>query len=308
VSVLVIGESLVDVVRHEDGSSTWLPGGSCANVAVALARLGRPTHLATSLGTDPMGDLIRRHFAESDVQLVRIDSAGVRTSSAVATLDASGAASYSFDIRWAFDADVVDVRPEAVHVGSIGAFLEPGASGVRRLLGRLRGKATVSYDVNARPALMENLQTARRAVEEVVELSDVVKASDEDLALLYPGDAADEVADRWLGSGPVAVAVTRGAEGADGYVRGDQVHVPAERVDVVDTIGAGDTFAAGLIDALWAAGLVGGRPAGLTLEVCRAALEHASSLAAVTVSRHGADPPWRSEVSGPVAGPGRRTP
>lgn len=295
---LVIGESLVDVVERGNGPATLHPGGSCANVAVALARIGRPTYLATQLGRDAMGQLLGGHLMEAGVSLLLDEQP--RTSTALARLDASGAAQYEFDITWDLDPDIVTVTPSVVHVGSIGSVLEPGDRAVRDLVSRLHSGAAIFYDINARPALMGDHEHARQRVEQMVRLTHLVKASDEDVAFLYPGQPLDEVAARWLSLGPAAAVITLGGEGAMSRTLAGGVRVPSPVVDVIDTIGAGDTFSAGLIDALWDTDLTGAtahRSLGeLPLASWHAALEHASGLASITVSRHGADPPWLREI------------
>ena len=297
-AALVIGESLVDVIEHGNRPATWHPGGSCANVAVALARLGRPTYLATQLGRDAMGQLISGHLIESGVNLLLDEQP--RTSSAVARLDASGAAQYEFDITWNLDPMVVTVTPPVVHVGSIGSVLAPGDRAVRDLVERAQPSAAIFYDVNARPALMGDRRDSRQRVEQMVRLSHLVKASDEDVAFLYPGQPLDQVAERWLSLGPAAVVITLGGEGSMCRTPQGPVRVPSPVADVIDTIGAGDTFAAGLIDALWDTDLTGATVhrhfAESSLGRWQAALEHASWLASITVTRHGADPPWLREI------------
>jgi fructokinase len=281
---LVIGESLVDVVLGPDGSRTERPGGSAANVAVALARLGRPVRFATSFAADARGRAVAAHLARDGVVLATDPYAVARTSSAQATIAADGSASYVFDLDWRLHA-LGDERPHFVHVCSIGAVLAPGANDVLGLLGRLTG-ATVTYDINARPAITGTGPELVERVERVVAASHLVKASDEDLEALYPGRSLRDAAAHLLGLGPRAVAVTRGAEGAT-WLDADGVReVVAPRVEVADTIGAGDTFSAAVVDALW------DDPDRDPAEV----LAHAVRAAAVTVGRPGADPPYRHEL------------
>jgi fructokinase len=282
---LVIGESLVDIVRAADGSSTERPGGSAANVAVALARLGRPVRFATSYADDHRGHAIARHLADSGVGLAGDPVILPRTSTAVATIQPDGSASYSFDLDWRLGAVPV-ATPRFVHVCSLGAVVGPGADDVRRILDEVRGSAIVSYDVNARPAVTGTGPDLVAAVELVASVADLVKVSDEDLAVLYPTFGVTEAAQHLLGLGPRAIALTRGEAGATWMSEAGEVSVEASPVDVVDTIGAGDTFAAALIDALWDD--VDRDPAEV--------LAHAARAAAITVSRAGADPPWRSEL------------
>lgn len=282
--VLVIGESLVDVVLEPDGSRTEWPGGSAANVAVALARLGRSVRFATSYADDARGRAIAEHLGRDGVVLATDPYAVDRTSSAEATLAADGSASYVFDLDWRLNR-LGDETPHFVHVCSIGAVLEPGADDVVRILERLSG-ATVTYDINARPAITGTGAALVARVEQVVAVSHLVKASDEDLAALYPDRSLLDAAAHLLGLGPRAVAVTRGGEGAMWLDADGLVEVSAPSVAVADTIGAGDTFSAAIVDALWDDG------ARDPAEV----LAHAIRAAAVTVSRPGADPPYRHEL------------
>ena len=289
--VLVVGEALVDVVDGRDH-----PGGSAANVAVALARLGRDVELATSWGRDERGDLLARHVTEAGVRLAADPHVLDHTSAAIATLAEDGSASYVFDLAWALP-KVTSTAYDVVHVCSLGALLEPGASDVRALVERLRPTATVVYDVNLRPAVTGTGPEVREAVEAMARLADVVKGSDEDLAGLYPDRTLDEAAAALLALGATGVAVTCGAAGARWYDAHRQVGVEAVPVEVADTIGAGDTFDAGLIDALAGLGVLGGRLGALDTDHVTTALTWAVKAAAVTVSRPGADPPWRRELT-----------
>lgn len=298
-SLLVVGESLVDVVHGADGTRTERAGGSPANVAVGLARLGHPTMLLTAFGQDRLGGLIRSHLVESGVDVAHDDLA---TSSAVATIDDSGAATYEFNVQWELTERRLPPSVELFHVGSVSAVLEPGATAVRRMAAAARHRATVTYDVNARPALMGRPDRARAAVEAMGALADVVKASDEDLAWLYPDRSIEESATAWL-SPPVdcrAAVVTRGASGATVFGPGLRVDATAPAVDVVDTIGAGDSFMAGLLSALAERGLVGGQRRVALTDLGREAwsevLEYAVRCAAVTVGRPGADPPSDADL------------
>jgi len=293
--VLVVGESLIDIVQRPDGSAVEHPGGSAANVAVALARLGRPVEFLTAYGDDAHGAVLARHLNQSAVGLAGDPHTLDRTATALATLADDGSASYTFDIEWRLG-ELPDVAPVVVHACSIGAVMAPGADDVRRLLEKVRPQATVSYDVNARPAVTGAGPEVLRAVEDVVALADRVKASDEDLDVLYPGEPVQQGVERLLGLGPTAVVVTRGRHGATWYTAGGRVDAPATDAEVADTIGAGDTFAAGMIDALWELGALGGRLSGLEPSQIEGVLRHAARAAAITVSRPGADPPYRHEL------------
>jgi len=299
-SALVVGESLIDIVRGGDGSTTEFPGGSAANVAVALARLDRPVRFATSWGDDERGRTLADWLARDRVELATDPHAVGRTSTALATIGSDGHASYDFDLAWRLNPLLDGPSPLVVHTCSLGAVLEPGASDVVAMLERLRQSATISYDVNARPAITGTGPELVAQVEAVAALSDVVKASDEDLTALY-GDA-DPVAaaKRLLVLGPAAVVVTRGSDGATWVTATQEVNVAAVPVVVADTIAAGDTFGAGMLDALWRRGLLGAAqrerlrdaPRDVAVDVMAAA----ARAAAVAVGRPGADPPYRHEL------------
>ena len=293
--VLVVGEALIDIVQRPDGTTVEHAGGSAANVAVALARLGRPVQLLTAYGDDEHGAVLARHLNQSAVGIAGDPHSLDRTATALATLGDDGGATYTFDIAWRLN-PLPDISPLAVHACSIGAVLEPGADDVRRILERLRPQATVSYDVNARPAVTGSGTEVVRAVEDVVALADLVKASDEDLHTLYAGEPVEHVVERFLGLGPSAVVVTRGRHGATWYGGGGRVEVPAVDAEVADTIGAGDTFAAAVLDGLGDLDALGGRLTGVERDQVEYVLRHAASAAAITVSRPGADPPYRHEL------------
>ncbi|HET9842763.1 MAG TPA: carbohydrate kinase [Nocardioides sp.] len=293
--VLVVGESLVDVVERPDGTTVEHAGGSAANVAVALARLGRPVQFLTAYGDDARGAVLARHLNQSAVGVVGDPHALARTATASATIGPDGGASYSFDIEWRLN-QVPDLAPVAVHTCSIGVVLEPGATEVRHLVEALRPNATVSYDLNLRPAVTGNGPEVVRAVEDLVALADLVKASDEDLGVLCPGEPVEQVVDRLRSLGPSAVVVTRGRHGATWFGDSGRVDVPAAEAEVADTIGAGDTFGAAVLDALWDVDALGGRLTGLGRDDIEYVLRHAATAAAITVSRPGADPPYRHEL------------
>jgi fructokinase len=224
----------------------------------------------------------------------------VRTSTAEAPIGTSGAAEYVFDIDWRLLPLNPHEDPLVAHTCSLGAVLLPGADDVLALLGRLRDRSTITYDVNARPTVTGTGPGVVARVERMVAVADLVKASDEDLETLYPERPYAESGAALLELGPAAVVVTRGAEGALWVDRGTPVEVASRPVQVADTIGAGDTFCAGLVDALWERGRLGaeGRAALAALPRAEVAevLEHAARAAAVTVSRPGADPPYRHEL------------
>lgn len=295
--VLVVGEALVDIVHRADGSIDESPGGSPANVALALGRFVRRPRLLTSLGDDRRGQTVRDWLEASGVSLQGRPAS--RTSTAVARLDARGAANYEFEIDWRVEADGIEAA-DALHFGSIAATLEPGATAVADLVDRHRGRALISYDPNIRPSLIDDQDSVRHRVLSLIERADVIKASDEDVAWLHPAVDVEDVAWRWSRSGPGLVVITLGSAGCLAVAHGFAVRVPAVIVDVVDTVGAGDTFMAAVIDGLLSEGAFGARAREVleSLDERRltALLSRSAFAAAVTVSRPGADPPMRDEL------------
>lgn len=301
-AVLVVGEALVDVVRRRDGTAVEHPGGSCANAAVALSRLGQEVWLATALADDARGRLVGEHLAANGVGLAGDPYVLDRTSTAVATLRPDGSASYDFDVEWRLPAVRLPevVEPAVVVFGSLGASLAPGADGVARLVESWRGRALTVLDLNVRAAVTGVGARVRATAERMARLADVVKASDEDLEELWPGQVPEDVASKLLAAGTSAVVVTRGAQGVRWVAGEGETEVRARPVEVVDTIGAGDTVTAALVDGLWRLGVRGPGAARLLRELASedraAVLGLATRAAAVTVSRAGPDPPWRHEL------------
>ena len=303
--ILAIGEALIDVVMtyEQPDFPVEIPGGSPANVALTLGRLGRPVALATWIGLDERGRLIDFHMNDSDVHVTAASRGASHTSTALARLDESGAASYTFDLEWA-PTPPIKVPPTAqiLEAGSISAIIEPGASAVLDALARGREHALVCFDPNARPSIMGEPEAALASIERFIALADVVKVSDEDIEWLTGGAPIDEVVDRWLGMGPSLVVVTRGKHGSEvATVSGLRFTKTPADVPVVDTVGAGDSFMGGIIDAMWGMGLRGAdaRETLRTLpeEQVRAIIDRASAVSDVTVSRKGANPPWAHELA-----------
>ena len=303
--ILAIGEALIDVVitYEQPDFPVEIPGGSPANVALTLGRLNRPVALATWIGLDERGRLIDFHMNDSDVHVTAASRGASHTSTALARLDESGAASYTFDLEWA-PTPPIKVPPTAqiLEAGSISAIIEPGASAVLDALARGREHALVCFDPNARPSIMGEPEAALASLERFIALADVVKVSDEDIEWLTGGAPIDEVVDRWLGMGPSLVVVTRGKHGSEvATVSGLRFTKTPADVPVVDTVGAGDSFMGGIIDAMWGMGLRGAeaRETLRTLpeEQVRTIIDRASAVSDVTVSRKGANPPWAHELA-----------
>jgi len=300
---LVIGEALIDTL---DGRVARV-GGSPLNVAVGLARLGRGIDFLTHIGDDEFGRRIGDYVKASGAQLVPGSISADRTPTAVATIGEDGSAAYTFDLEWRLSGTAEVAPPLFVHTGSIAAVREPGCLAVAALLDAYRVSATVTLDPNVRPSLGIDRDLTRRRIEHLVERSDIVKASEEDLRWIDPDQEPERTARTWLASGPAIVAVTRGDRGAMAFCAAGDARVAARPVRVVDTIGAGDAFMVGLLDALWELGLLGadGRAAlgGIGLDALTAALEAASLVSALTVTRVGAELPDRAALRGQSATP-----
>jgi fructokinase len=315
---LVIGEALVDVLTDDQGALQASPGGSPANLALTLARLGLPVHLATRTGDDAYGELVRDHLTRDGVQLVDGASDAGRTATATVTFQHNGSARYDFDLHWELSAATMTAlrsggtRYAHLHTGSLAASLAPGAAQVLAAVRAARPHATVSYDPNPRPTLLAGPDIERPQVEALVDLADLVKASEEDLDWLYPGLHPERAAAAWAQRGPLLVVLTRGAAGATAFWRQGSCTVPAVPAAVVDTVGAGDAFMGGLLTGLITAGLIGGDGSGAHVpgraglraatssaepaEPVLTALQLAARAAAATCGRPGADPPTAAEL------------
>ncbi len=291
-SYVVAGEALVDIVVPRTGDAEHAPGGSPLNVAVGLSRLGAETLLVTRLGDDPHGRLVRDHVEASGVRLADGSTVpGSRTSTATAHLDEHGVATYDFDLTWELAPVPLPGGTTALHVGSIGAALRPGRESVVRLVEEAAARGvTVSYDPNMRPAFTPDREQAWADVREVAAASRLVKMSDEDLEFLVPGATAEDAARALLGGRTEVVVVTHGGSGAVAFSGQAVVEVPSQRSEVVDTVGAGDSFMAALLAVVAEQGLA------TDAEPLRRQVEAAHTAAAVTVSRRGADPPRRDEL------------
>lgn len=295
--ILIAGEALIDIVRRLDGTEVESPGGSPANVAITLGRLGRAPALVTHLGDDERGRAIDGWLAASDVVVVSTPRG--RTSTAKATLDATGAATYDFDIT--LDIDPADAPPaRAVHTGSIATVLAPASERILALVDARRPEALITYDPNIRPSLVDDADRVRRTVLQFISRAHAVKASDEDVEFLRPGVPLVDVAREWIASGAQLVVVTRGGDGALVVRSGSSFEIETPRVVVADTVGAGDTFMGAMIDGLLSAGVSGADARRsldeLTDDRLRSLLERAARAASITVSRAGANPPTAAEL------------
>ncbi|WP_291048913.1 PfkB family carbohydrate kinase [Herbiconiux sp.] len=291
---LVVGESLIDVVHGAAGIASRTAGAASLNIATALARLvpGASVSFLTDLGTDADGALLRRRLEAAGVTVLA-EPRGV-SSLAHPRLDRTGSAEYVFELRWEPQVSAVPERPwQALHVGSIGAFLAPGSRAVDALLRWVAEAGTVrSFDPNIRPALLPDHAAALGRFEALARQSDVVKLSDADAAWLYPHDGdPGSTLDRLLAMGPGLVVLTRGAEGSTLRTPALSVDIAAAEVEVADTIGAGDSFMAVLIAELLKRGVTRGRVARLERDDLEAIGAEAARIAGIVVSRVGAGIP-----------------
>lgn len=298
---VVVGEALVDIVVPEAGEVSHAVGGSPMNVAVGLARLDVPSLLITRIGDDEHGRWVADHVRGSGAQLTESSVVPAsRTSTATARLDAENAATYEFDLVWDLDHHTLpDAR--ALHVGSLGASLLPGRHAVTDLVRQANeAELLVSYDPNIRPAFVTDAAETWREVVELGARCRLVKISDEDLETLRPGRSVESLARELLaGSETELVIVTHGPHGASAYAEGLSTMVPAPRVDVVDTVGAGDSFMAAALAILsdWDLPEDGaGSLAALDEDHVRLLLGGSMAAAAITCSRRGANPPTRQEL------------
>ena len=312
--IAVAGEALVDLVPAPVGGYFEIaPGGSPANVALGLARLGVPSRLLARISDDLLGKRIREHLTHNGVQLDHAVDAKEQTSLAMVSLDADGVPAYDFRISgtadWQWTPPEVSGALDpgatgpvvALHSGSLALTMAPGDAVLRDLMMRASESMTVSYDPNCRPLLMGNPEAVLDGVHQILHVADVVKVSSEDLNWLVPGMTPEQVVDDWLSRGPRLVAVTLGSDGVLAGTRsGLRARRPGISVKVIDTVGAGDTFSSALLAGLHAAGVLGAdkrdQLAALDYSTLDELLHDAVLAAAICCSRRGADPPTRGDL------------
>lgn len=297
--IVVCGEALIDMV----GQSAH-PGGGPFNTARALARLGVPTAFLGRLSTDENGQELAGRLAADGVDLSMVSSGPEPTTIAVIDVDGSGNASYRFQVdgtsapnfTTAMLPKQLPSTVQALHVGTLGLILEPMASTIAQLVERERSRLLVMVDPNVRTELAPAGDEYRHRLANVIARSTIVKASEFDLAWLCPGMSYEAAADSILQKPGVRLVVaTLGAHGAFGATTNTRVHVEAPTVDLVDTIGAGDAFGAGLLAWLYDRKRLD-RDLTLDSDELAAALSFACLVAAITCARAGAETPWRAEV------------
>jgi fructokinase len=316
--ITVVGEILIDLVSEGDQRYRAHPGGSPANVAVGLARLGTECSLLARISRDAFGRQLESHLGGNGVSLRDIVPASEPTTLALASLDTSGSAAYAFYVTgtadWQWQPGELPAVPppdvSALHAGSLALSLPPGAAVLEAFLARARasGRVIISLDPNIRPQLAGERADEVARIERQIALAHIVKASEDDVDWLYPGSGSETVARRWQRLGPRLVVITLGSRGAHAVgPDGAAIHRPARAGRVVDTVGAGDAFCAGMLDGLHRRGLLrparlmpgpgsGDGPAPVGGHELAEVLDWAALVAGLTCERPGADPPTRRDA------------
>ena len=316
--IICCGEALIDMLPRiigeeitcsnkilPNGEKLFLPipGGAIFNTAVTLGRLGAKTGFFSGISTDQFGDILTAALDRSNVDHSHSLRSHHPTTLSVVSLN-DGHASYSFyDEASAGRLIEVEDLPDfdddvkAYHFGAISLIPEPCGTAYETLMMRVAPKAVISFDPNIRANFILDTEAHRLRMAHMVKASDIVKVSDEDIAWMHPNADLNTVIDSWIGQGVKLVCLTMGKEGVMGYTANEKVHMPAKLATVVDTVGAGDSFNGGLLFSLEQQGLLSKEALEqLTTEQLTKALDVATQVAAITVSRAGANPPWAHEI------------
>jgi fructokinase len=296
--VWVVGEVLIDLIPDGD-QDLAVVGGGPANTAKALAKLGVKTYFIDGVSTDNYGQMAKDALLSANVLLDYAKYSTKPTCTAKVTLSKSGSASYEFVIEDTATFDFSDqwlpdpqsLRPSLLHIGTLATIIEPGASVLFKWAQNVAHVAPIVFDPNIRPVVLSDRDEYVKKVEKWASIASAVKVSDEDLNWLYPGKAINEIVNEWLEVGVELVVVTLGGKGITAYRKSEEISVDAVKVDVADTVGAGDTVGAVLVEAIVDNGLD-----RLTGEVLKTMLKRAAKAAAITVSRTGANPPSKDEI------------
>jgi fructokinase len=296
--VWVVGEVLIDLIP-EGGDRKPVVGGGPANTAKALAKLGIETQFIDGISTDQYGQMAKNELLSTGVKLDYVKYSDKPTCLAIISLSDSRSATYEFVIKntatFDFTLDWLPnpqtVRPSLLHIGTLATAIEPGASVLFEWAKSAAKVAPIVFDPNIRPAVISDRKQYLAQVERWVAISSAVKVSDEDIKWLYPSIGVEQIINDWLTKGPSLIVVTHGDKGLTGYRKNERVSVDAVKVQVADTVGAGDTVGAILVEAMEEDGLED--LTGARLEVM---LKRAAKAAAITVSRVGANPPTSEEL------------
>jgi fructokinase len=298
-SIWVCGEVLIDLIPGADGARVPHVGGGPANTAKALARLGHDVQFIDGISTDEYGVAARKELLDDEVKLDLALTSDKPTCLAIISLDANGGASYEFkidgtatfdfDLKWLPDPS--RYKPQVLHIGTLVTVIQPGADVLYDWAMQVAEFAPIVFDPNIRPSVMGDHDLYEAAVEKWAALSSVIKVSDDDMAWLYPGQKYEDVAQRWLNDGAALVVVTRGSNGIIGFTSDGSVEVDGAKITVADTVGAGDTVGAIIVEAMIEKGIL-----ALTGDVLKAVLHRAAVAAGITCSRKGAQPPYKHEL------------
>jgi fructokinase len=296
--VWVCGEVLIDLIP-EGTERKAVVGGGPANTAKALAKLGISTQFIDGISTDKYGQMALKQLHKDGVLLDFVKFSDKPTCLAIVSLNKQGGASYefviegtaTFDFSTSWLPDPAAKKPSLLHIGTLVTAIEPAASILYEWAKKVAKVSPIVFDPNIRPAVMSDRAEYVKQVERWVSISSAVKVSDDDIYWLYPSIELDQIANKWLNMGPELVVVTFGDKGLTGYRKNEQVEVDAKKVVVADTVGAGDTVGAILVEAIIEDGL--DKLAGMRLSVM---LDRAAKAAAITVSRTGALPPSKAEI------------
>jgi fructokinase len=294
----VVGEVLIDLIQDKI-NHVAVVGGGPANTAKSLAKLGVKTYFIDGISNDEYGQMAKAELLSANVLLDYAQYSNKPTCTAKVQLSASGSASYEFVIEGTATFDFSDhwlpdpqsLKPSLLHIGTLATVIEPGASVLFKWAQSVANVAPIVFDPNIRPAVLGDRGEYVKKIERWVAISTAVKVSDEDLNWLYPSKAIDEIVNEWLEVGVEIVVVTLGDKGITAYRENEQISVDVVKVDVADTVGAGDTVGAVLVEAIVNNGLD-----KLTGEVLKSMLNRAVKAAAITVSRTGANPPSKEEI------------
>ena len=296
--VWVAGEVLIDLIP-EGVDHKPVVGGGPANTAKALAKLGIDTQFIDGISSDQYGQIIKSELVAVDVKLDYVKYSDKPTCLAIVSISESGSASYEFVIENTATFDFAHDwlpnpktdRPSLLHIGTLATVIEPGAPVLFKWAQSVAKVAPIVFDPNIRPAVINDREKYLARVVRWVEISSVVKVSDEDIRWLYPSLEIEQVVNDWLVKGPSLIVVTYGEKGLIGYRKDEKVSVDSVKVRVADTVGAGDTVGAILVEAIVKDGLD-----GLTGSRLETKLKRAAKAAAITVSRVGANPPTGEEL------------
>jgi fructokinase len=300
-SIWVCGEVLIDLIPGADGVRVAHVGGGPANTAKALARLGHVIHFIDGISSDEYGQMSRKELLDDEVKLDLALKSDKPTCTAEVTLAADGGASYvftidgtaTFDFNQSWLPDPSRYKPQALHIGTLAIIVEPSSSVLYEWAIKVAEFAPIVLDPNVRPSVVGDRIRYVAAVEKWAAISSVIKLSDDDMKWLYPDESFESVAQRWIAQGASVVVITRGSDGLIGFSSAGSVEVPGVKIEVADTVGAGDTVGAILVEAMVEKGLE-----NLTGEVLKATLHRAAVAAGITCSRKGAQPPYKHELKG----------